>query len=78
MHLAGGHPQRPLGLYLNVNPDLATQRQRQVLTLMVEHQYLTADQASAIQPAADGALVKQGQFYEKEKDREEGIGCGKI
>ena len=27
-------------------------RQRQVLTLMVEHQYLTADQASAIQPAA--------------------------
>ena len=32
--------------------DVQTQRQRQVLTLMVEHQYLTADQASAIQPAA--------------------------
>ena len=50
--LLAGIPNAPSVYDLNVNPDLATQRQRQVLTLMVEHQYLTADQASAIQPAA--------------------------
>ena len=50
--LLAGIPNAPSIYDLNVNPDLATQRQRQVLTLMVEHQYLTADQASAIQPAA--------------------------
>lgn len=50
--LLAGIPNAPSVYDLNVNLDLATQRQRQVLTLMVEHQYLTADQASAIQPAA--------------------------
>lgn len=50
--LLAGIPNAPSVYDLNVNPDLATQRQRQVLTLMVEHQYLTAGQASAIQPAA--------------------------
>ena len=50
--LLAGIPNAPSVYDLNANPDLATQRQRQVLTLMVEHQYLTADQASAIQPAA--------------------------
>ncbi len=50
--LLAGIPNAPSVYDLTQNPDLAAQRQRQVLHLMVKYEYLTATEASTIQPAA--------------------------
>lgn len=50
--LLAGIPNAPSVYDLHVNPDLAVQRQRQVVNLMVKYEYLTETQASAILPAA--------------------------
>ena len=43
--MLAGIPNAP-GVYdLNINPDLAAQRQKQVVSSMVEHEYLTAEEA---------------------------------
>lgn len=46
--LLAGIPNAPSVYDLTVNPDLAGQRQRQVVQLMVEYEYLTEEEASAI------------------------------
>ena len=50
--LLAGIPNAPSVYDLTQNPDLAAQRQRQVVDMMVKHEYLTADEAIAIVPAA--------------------------
>lgn len=50
--LLAGIPNAPSVYDLTQNPDLAAQRQRQVLHLMVKYEYLTSTEASTIQPAA--------------------------
>ncbi|HJB98267.1 MAG TPA: transglycosylase domain-containing protein [Candidatus Acutalibacter pullicola] len=46
--LLAGIPNAPSMYDLTVNPDLAGQRQRQVVQLMVKYEYLTEEEASAI------------------------------
>lgn len=46
--LLAGIPNAPSVYDLTVNPDLAGQRQRQVVQLMVKYEYLTEEEASAI------------------------------
>lgn len=46
--LLAGIPNAPSVYDLTVNPDLAGQRQRQVVQLMVEYEYLTEEEASDI------------------------------
>lgn len=48
--LLAGIPNAPSVYDLTQNPDLAVQRQRQVVSLMVKYQYLTATEATAIVP----------------------------
>lgn len=48
--LLAGIPNAPSVYDLTENPDLAEQRQRQVVSLMVEHEYLTQQEAAAILP----------------------------
>lgn len=48
--LLAGIPNAPSVYDLTENPDLAEQRQRQVIRLMVEHEYLTRQEAAAILP----------------------------
>ncbi len=48
--LLAGIPNAPSVYDLAENPDLAGQRQRQVIALMVEHEYLTRQEAAAILP----------------------------
>ncbi len=48
--LLAGIPNAPSVYDLTENPDLAGQRQRQVIDLMVEHEYLTRQEAAAILP----------------------------
>lgn len=46
--LLAGIPNAPSVYDLTENPDLAAQRQRQVVNMMVEHKYLNAQEAAAI------------------------------
>ena len=46
--LLAGLPNAPSVYDLTENPDLAAQRQRQVVELMVKHEYLTGKEAAAI------------------------------
>lgn len=46
--LLAGIPNAPSVYDLTENPDLARQRQRQVLDLMVKHEYLTKQEAAAV------------------------------
>lgn len=46
--LLAGIPNAPSVYDLTVNPDLAGQRQRQVVQLMVKYEYLTEEEASDI------------------------------
>ena len=46
--LLAGIPNAPSVYDPTVNPDLASQRQRQVLRLMVKYEYLTATEAGDI------------------------------
>lgn len=48
--LLAGIPNAPSVYDLTENPDLAEQRQRQVVGLMVKHEYLTRQEAAAILP----------------------------
>lgn len=48
--LLAGIPNAPSVYDLTENPELALQRQRQVVAIMVEHEYLTQQEASAILP----------------------------
>ena len=50
--LLAGIPNAPSVYDLTLNPDLAQQRQRQVVEMMVKHEYLTTDEALALLPAA--------------------------
>ncbi len=46
--LLAGIPNAPSVYDLTENPDLAAQRQRQVVAMMVEHEYLNSQEAAAI------------------------------
>ena len=46
--LLAGIPNAPSVYDLNENPDLAAQRQRQVVERMVEEEYLSAGEAAAL------------------------------
>ena len=50
--LLAGIPNAPSVYDLTINPDLAAQRQRQVVDMMVKYEYLTTDEAIDIVPAA--------------------------